>query len=741
MRKFLQFSLSFVFLLLFFGNIQAQDWRKVTTRTFPGIRGIYFVNDNTGWAVGASGLVYKSVDAGDNWAVVYDDADSITYLEVFFVDENTGFVGGKYGSVLKSIDGGTNWTNINLPAGTEDVKAIHANSVNQVWVLAHSGSGSKIFSTSDGGSNWQDLFTIAQPANDLHFSGTHGLAVGKTNADLYYTSDGINWNTASAPSLGGFNYTRSDIRGVYMVNSQLGYAVGWGSLIGLQPSIHLKTTDGGATWSYLTQLAENRTYDNLYSVYFKDADNGIAVGGGSRGSVAVRTTDGGLNWVPVTIPCGTTLSTVSGSGNDVWVCGGSGTILRSTDFGDSWILLTPVPGTSLYDIQHLSNGNIVTAGFDGLFIKSTNDGIDWKSGFITINKVTPSVQDIYFVNDQVGFAAHSYGMLTKTTDGGETWVAVIPDTINVTQVQYGVHFVNENYGFSVGKLATNSDMIYKTTDGGSIWELKTNILAGNLRHVAFFNENIGVIVAEKLKAMYTTDGGQTWTPSVFETLPPGALTPNLRKVAFRDINNVTAVGEGIILNSTNGGATWNYAPVDNLEQTLTGLGFSDNMNGWAVGTKSSTPRSVGLYQTTDGGLTWENKVDPVLLDGTEIVYGGAVHGEYLWLCGSPSNIFTNEPVSSVFDEQIHLNDIHLYQNYPNPFNPSTKISFSLKEPVMVSIRIFDVLGKEIQTILNEYKDAGNYDLEFNASGLSSGIYFYNLTAGDLSISRKMTLLK
>ena len=744
MKKLTYLFLSFAFVMLAVSPLNSQDWRRSTTKTFAGISGIFFVDQNNGWAVGTSGYIYKSTDAGDNWSVSLSDADSIDYMEVFFVDQNLGFAGGSYGIVKKTTDGGENWTELNANGADDDVLSLYALSENQLWVLANSGSGSKVYYTTDGGGIWQEVLTTASKANAMHFSdGTNGIVGGKTNADLFYTTNGSTWITAATAPLGGFSYTRSDIRGVYMTNAQVGYAVGWGSLIGLQPSIELKTTDGGATWSYLTQAEGNRAYENLYGVYFVDDNNGLAVGGGGRGSVLIKTTDGGTTWAPTSIPCGATLSTITGVGNNVWVCGSGGTILRSTDLGDSWTVLTPIPSESIYDIQCLPNGDIVAAGFDGLFLKSTNSGKDWKASYISVNKVCPNIQDIFFVNDNVGFAAHSYGLLSKTTDGGKNWSAVIPDSIATSYVHYGVFFLNENYGFSVGKFATNVDFIYKTTDGGSSWDLKTSVIVGTLRHIAFANENIGVAVGDKLKSVYTTDGGTTWNASTFDSIPTGDESVSIRKVEFKDENNVTAIGEGIILNSTNGGMNWSFVSAPNLSETLTGLSFKDSLNGWTVGTNSSSPKSIGLYQTTDGGATWNNMADSSLFNpSTDYVYGISINENGAWACGNSSNIFTNASITSVEEEQQLIPEsISLYQNYPNPFNPSTRISYNLPQASFVTIKIYDILGREVKTLLNEFKPSGKYEITLNASDLSSGIYFYTLRVGNNIISKKMTLLK
>ena len=83
----------------------------------------------------------------------------------------------------------------------------------------------------------------------------------------------------------------------------------------------------------------------------------------------------------------------------------------------------------------------------------------------------------------------------------------------------------------------------------------------------------------------------------------------------------------------------------------------------------------------------------------------------------------------------------LSQNYPNPFNPTTTISYSIKSPGLVSLKVYDILGTEVASLVNENQEAGNYSVEFNAYNLTSGIYFYTLTSGNFVETKKLILLK
>ena len=158
------------------------------------------------------------------------------------------------------------------------------------------------------------------------------------------------------------------------------------------------------------------------------------------------------------------------------------------------------------------------------------------------------------------------------------------------------------------------------------------------------------------------------------------------------------------------------------------------------------PGEVGIYQNSNFSWTkilltddFEGGEDVEVLDmdgdeDLDVVAAGS-SGKLVW--------WENETPVGIFIESNNeiLHKFSLEQNYPNPFNPITKISYQIPEPGIVSLKIYNVLGKEITTMVNEKKSAGEYEVEFDGSKLSSGIYFYRLFADGFSITKKMLLLK
>lgn len=139
----------------------------------------------------------------------------------------------------------------------------------------------------------------------------------------------------------------------------------------------------------------------------------------------------------------------------------------------------------------------------------------------------------------------------------------------------------------------------------------------------------------------------------------------------------------------------------------------------------SNPQEVGYYDTK--GIAWSVDCWDDKIFVADSRYGMPV--------------IRNTLITNINDQLTMLSDFHLMQNYPNPFNPSTKIRYSVPHTSLVHIKVYDVLGNEIETLVDEYKSAGTYEITWNAENLPSGLYFYQLKAGEFIQTKKMILLK
>jgi hypothetical protein len=238
----------------------------------------------------------------------------------------------------------------------------------------------------------------------------------------------------------------------------------------------------------------------------------------------------------------------------------------------------------------------------------------------------------------------------------------------------------------------------------------------------------------------TTNGGANWTYSSFMVNNNEAT---LMDVHFFNEQNGTAVsvlwnGQGGISVTTNGGNNWSHQIVS---PALYGIDFAAALTGYIAGSGGS------VFKSTDGGNNWSQQTTGSsaflrAVDFVDSVYGFAAGDGGTILKTTNGGVLGFTQIGGDVPKEFIL-----YQNYPNPFNPKTKIKFQapLSPPEggkqVVSIRVYDVLGKEVQTLVNESLSPGTYEVEFDGTNFASGIYYYALTSGDFKATRKLILLK
>ncbi|HSP88992.1 MAG TPA: T9SS type A sorting domain-containing protein, partial [Ignavibacteriaceae bacterium] len=211
----------------------------------------------------------------------------------------------------------------------------------------------------------------------------------------------------------------------------------------------------------------------------------------------------------------------------------------------------------------------------------------------------------------------------------------------------------------------------------------------------------------------------------------------LAGIGAQDKNAIVTSGSNLCVGTTNGiwistdaGLTWTHSLTSGF---ITGFNSIDN-EVFAVG---QLP-----YKSTDYGVTW-TPINPDGLPGS-IWNTMQFTANYAFVNFLGVGVYrTSISIVSSINEQINYtaDEFRLEQNYPNPFNSETIIGYSVPQPGNVQIIIYDVLGKELQTLLNKYLTAGSYQLKFDAASLPGGVYFYRMISGNLTETKKMILLK
>jgi photosystem II stability/assembly factor-like uncharacterized protein len=328
------------------------------------------------------------------------------------------------------------------------------------------------------------------------------------------------------------------------------------------------------------------------------------------------------------------------------------------------------------------------------------------------------LSSIYFPNPLLGWAAGAIGIMLKTTDGGNSWVT---QPTNTTKNFSSVYFIDSSYGWAAGY----NGLMMKTTDGGdnwfSIWNSNDEWF-----NTIFFHDSLNGWAGSGNKLFQTNDGGENWIIN---------LEHGAEDIQFINISEGWFCSSSLIYITTDGGNSWNYSTTGSIHG-LNSIHFTNNNTGWAVGDNGK------IVKTIDGGITWVTQLSFTNSIFSSVYFFDENVG---WIVGESGSILKTTNGGVTFVEQKDIDEIptayYLSQNYPNPFNPSTTIKFSIPSSGYATLKIYNTLGEEVAVLLNKELTSGSYEVEWNAEGLPSGVYFYQLRAEGVVETRKMLLLK
>lgn len=755
------------------------------------------VNPNTVYAGSASGGLWRSYSGGLGaaaWqmvnigfpvlgvgAIAMNPQDTNTiYIgtgEVYAYQNSIGGLTvrttrGSYGiGILKTTNNGNSWTKVldwsyNQRRGVQVIKLNPLNP-NVVWA----GTSEGVYKSFNGGNSWTQISNVLMVTDILiHPADTSKVIMacgnlGTSGTGLYKsTNSGINWIQIvdGLPSIwGGKALLHNCLTKPDVVLASIGAGYSSGSYL-------CKSTNFGINWM-ITSITDYASYQGWYSHYavLHPNDTSLIITGGID---MWKSTNGGMNltkksnWAaiysgrtPIGGPEGPpncayadqhAFAIHPANPNIVYLANDGG-VFRTTDFGESFAGI---------------NGNYQTTQFYNGFSSSTTDSLFAIGGLQDNSTSIYDGQPAWLIrkiggdgcwtainknNDSILYGSWQGLNLMKSYDRGESFSQLsIPGGGAASFVAPYVLGINNPNILYAGKT-----YVFKSTNGGSLFEITNggNYLDGNpCLSMAISHSNNNKLFICTAPVYYrsgifrTTNGGENFiniTGNLPDRYPVDIMVDpqNDSKVYIA----LSGFGSSHLFKSTNSGDNWidigTGLPDVPTSAVLIDPLFSDHIY---VG------NDLGVYLSTNGGLNWSEYSTG--LPGATIIMDlnivptsreirAATHG---------NGAYTRKLSGTVGIKQISsaVKGFTLEQNYPNPFNPSTTIRYSIPSNVKnetsnVKLVVFDILGKEVAVLVNEYQKAGIYEVQFTGIQNPSGVYFYRLSTGYFTDVKRMILLK
>ena len=374
--------------------------------------------------------------------------------------------------------------------------------------------------------------------------------------------------------------------------------------------------------------------------------------------------------------------------------GQGGTVIKTTDHGQEWTLTYSNVNIWMNDVQFDPNydGVVWAAGMGGVIIRSTNNGDNWTvvRPFSTPDHTIRGIAFKPGVPGGVSFVGYA-GTFFET----ENWGQTITQRFDIPFTMHSIAYPF-NYGTTGNGIICGTDgKVWTTSNHGVNWVARNTNRYDYLNDVVFLEDGqTAMICGNNGTILRSTDWGKHWTANI-----QYLTSEHLRSIDAYGVQ-VTVCGDNGKIMTSNDYGNYFIDQLNGENRHLYGVALRSNAVGVVVGEIGSAANGTLYFTSMNGG--------------------------YVGITQTGSEIPQNYSVS---------------QNYPNPFNPTTKINFALPKQGLVTIKVYDLLGKEVETLVNEVKSAGKYTVDFNGSKLSSGVYFYRIQANDFVDVKRMMLVK
>ncbi|MFA6455414.1 MAG: T9SS type A sorting domain-containing protein [Bacteroidota bacterium] len=706
-----------------------------------------FAVSGTNLFVGNSSGVFLSTDNGANWTSAKTGLPNAE-VNALAVSPNgaggTNIFAGIWGyGIFLSTNNGTNWTAVNTGLLNMYVYSLAVLGTNII-----SGTIDGVFISTNNGTNWTEASNGVTNTSINAFAviGTNLFAGCKYGGGVFLSSDnGVNWISVNS------GLTNTEVRVLGVAPNGAG---GTNLFAGTNGGVFL-STNNGTSWS-----ESNSGLTNMETNAFAFSPNGA---GGTNLFVGTNSgvflsTNNGTSWTVANNGLTNTyVKALAVIGTNLFAGTRHGGVYLSTNNAASWNSANNgLTANSNIPVNALavSDANLFAGTDDGVFL-STNNGTIWTAAntgltnkYVHALAVSPNGTGgtNLFVGTGNYLNRDSSGVFLST-DNGTHWSRAnsgLPhyDSANYCFVNVICAFPDGAGGSNLfagtglsGWGSQNYTGIFLSTNNGSSWSEVNNGLPDNsdidgggyepVQSLAVSGTNLFAGINGGV--YLSTNNGTNWTATNIKQT-------NVRSLIVSDTNLFAGTYDGVFL-STNNGTSWTM--VNNGLTNISTLSFAISGKNLFAGTYG------GVFLSTNNGTSW-TAVDTGFTDN--VVKAFVVCGTNLFAATSGSGVW-RRPLSEMIPASVELSSsklpekYSLSQNYPNPFNPSTTIRYSLQSSATVKLAVYDLLGREIATLVNEEQSVGWKEVQWNASNFASGMYLVRMSTNNFVGAKKILLMK
>ena len=731
----------------------------------------------------ANGGLWKSTNFCQSWISIFDDQNTSSIGAVAIDPANPEIIycgTGESNSlrsyypgtgIYKSVNGGLNWTFIGLDSSyTIGNISINPNNSQEIFAAAGGWTRRKnpqrgIYRSTDGGSSWSKKLYLSDSVAAIDVvidpnSTTKIFAAmwerqrredyvkygGRYSGIYLSTNSGNNWSQVSS----GFPVNDASLGRISLdisnSNPQIIYAL-TANTTGASRGLY-KSTNGGSNWTLVNStVAASSSYAWFNRICRVAPDNPDKVFCG--GLEMELSNNGGTSFGAVSSSHVDQHAVAFSKSNPNYiVIGNDGGIDYSTNGGSIWNYSETLPVTQFYagDIDY-SNPNVILGG-------TQDNGTNRTTGSVGAWNQIYGGDGFYCLVDYSNplrvYASSQTGGLGRSTDGGNSFQSATSG-LDLAYTNWMTPYVLDKNNPLI--LYCGTYKIHKTTNGMQSWTAISPDLAnahrqnlGTITTVDVSKSNPNVIYSgtDDANVWVTSNGGTNWS-KINSGLPYRWVTrvavhPDSANVCYVTLSGYKVDSTGShIFRTTNFGANW-ISIKGNLPDAPINDVIIDpaNTNTLFIGT------DINVMYTNNLGANWYILATgiPSNVPCQDLTFHNPSRTLVVWTHGR-SAFKTIVPVTGIQNNvsQVPVS-FELEQNYPNPFNPITHLGFGISKLGFVSLKLYNTLGKEVAVLVNENKGPGSYEVEFDGSDLSSGIYFYSLKIdGKIVQTKSMVLLK